>query len=108
MAEKRLKSLDSMEKAELLRQVQMHQFSMHDLALYLDTHPTDSEALDALKCTRIVIAHRLSTIRHCDRILVLEHGRIMEEGTYEQLMEAKGMFSDLVARQLPDLSPKNA
>lgn len=48
MAEKRLKSLDSMEKAELLRQVQMHQFSMHDLALYLDTHPTDSEALDAL------------------------------------------------------------
>ena len=67
-----------------------------------------SEALDALKCTRIVIAHRLSTIRHCDRILVLEHGRIMEEGTYEQLMEAKGMFSDLVARQLPDLSPKNA
>lgn len=52
MAEMRLKSLDTMEKAELLRQVQMHQFAMYDLALYLDTHPTDSDALDAL------LAHR--------------------------------------------------
>ena len=52
MAEMRLPSWDSMGKADLLRQVQMHQFSMHDLALYLDTHPTDSDALDAL------LAHR--------------------------------------------------
>ena len=39
-------SLDRMERAELLRQVQMHQFAMHDLALYLDTHPTDETALE--------------------------------------------------------------
>lgn len=39
------RSLASMERADLLRQVQMHQFSMHDLALYLDTHPTDADAL---------------------------------------------------------------
>ncbi len=58
-----------------------------------------SEALDAMKCTRIVIAHRLSTIRHCDRILVLDQGKIRESGTYEELMEANGFFADLVRRQ---------
>ena len=52
MAAAQLKSLDTMEKRELLRQVQMHQFSMHDLALYLDTHPTDTDALDALMMHR--------------------------------------------------------
>lgn len=58
-----------------------------------------SDSLDSLKCTRLVIAHRLSTIRHCDRILVLDKGRIAEEGSYEQLMERQGLFAALVARQ---------
>jgi ABC-type bacteriocin/lantibiotic exporter with double-glycine peptidase domain len=58
-----------------------------------------SEALDAMKCTRLVIAHRLSTIRHCDRILFVEDGGIAEEGTYEELIEKNGKFADLVARQ---------
>jgi ABC-type multidrug transport system fused ATPase/permease subunit len=58
-----------------------------------------SDALDKLKCTRIVIAHRLSTIRHCDRILVLDKGTIVESGNYDELIEKKGMFADLVARQ---------
>jgi ABC-type bacteriocin/lantibiotic exporters, contain an N-terminal double-glycine peptidase domain len=58
-----------------------------------------SDSLEALKCTRIVIAHRLSTIRHCDRIIVLDHGKIIEDGTYEQLLEQKGFFADLVSRQ---------
>ncbi len=61
-----------------------------------------SEALDQMKCTRIVIAHRLSTIRHCSRIVVLDGGRIAESGTYEQLMEKKGLFAELVARQQVD------
>ena len=39
--------------------------------------------MDKLKCTRIVIAHRLSTIKNCDRILVLDKGNIMEDGTYD-------------------------
>ena len=58
-----------------------------------------AEALDRMKCTKIVIAHRLSTIQHCDRILVLDGGKIIEDGTYEQLMANNGFFSELVARQ---------
>jgi len=50
-------------------------------------------------CTRLVIAHRLSTIRHCDRILVLDGGRIIEDGTYEELVGQGGFFAELVARQ---------
>ena len=58
-----------------------------------------SDAIDSLNCTRIVIAHRLSTIRHCDRIIVLDKGKIVESGTYEELIDNKGFFAELVARQ---------
>lgn len=58
-----------------------------------------SEALDQLKCTRIVIAHRLSTIRRCNRILYLDQGKIIEEGTYDELMALNGAFARLVDRQ---------
>ena len=58
-----------------------------------------TEALDRFKCTRIVIAHRLSTIRSCNRILFLEGGKIVEDGSYDELMEKKGRFYDLVRRQ---------
>jgi len=61
-----------------------------------------SEALDALNCTRIVIAHRLSTIKNCDRILYLEDGHIVEDGTYDELIEAGGPFAELVERQRLD------
>ena len=61
-----------------------------------------SESLERLKCTRIVIAHRLSTIRHCDRIVVLDQGKIVEDGTYEELLEKKGHFAELVERQQVD------
>ena len=62
-----------------------------------------SEALDAMHCTRIVIAHRLSTIRQCDRILVFDGGKIVEDGTYEELIAQNGFFADLVERQRCDL-----
>lgn len=61
-----------------------------------------SDALDSLKCTRIVIAHRLSTIKNCDRILVLDNGKIAEDGTYDELIAKKGLFARLVERQRPD------
>ena len=61
-----------------------------------------SESLDSLKCTRIVIAHRLSTIKHCDRILYLEAGKIIEDGTYDELIALKGKFAELVERQRLD------
>ena len=59
-----------------------------------------SDNLDQLKCTRVVIAHRLSTIRHCDRIIVLDKGKIAEEGTFEELMEKKELFFEMAQRQL--------
>ena len=62
-----------------------------------------SQALDSLKCTRIVIAHRLSTIRHCDRIIVLDGGKIVEDGSYEELLKRGGLFTELVSRQQVDI-----
>ena len=61
-----------------------------------------SEALDRMGCTRLVIAHRLSTIRRCDRILVLDDGKIIEDGTYDELIEKNGFFAGLVERQRLD------
>ena len=62
-----------------------------------------SEAIDSLKCTRIVIAHRLSTIQHCDRIIVLDKGKIIEDGKYEDLIKQNGFFAELVKRQRIDI-----
>lgn len=68
-------------------------------ALDNKTQKQVSEALDTMGCTRLVIAHRLSTIRHCDRILVLDGGKIIEDGTYDALIEQGGFFAELVERQ---------
>ncbi|QLE40171.1 NHLP bacteriocin export ABC transporter permease/ATPase subunit [Nostoc sp. C052] len=59
-----------------------------------------SESLDRLNVTRIVIAHRLSTIRNADRIYVMEAGRIVQTGTFEELIHQEGLFARLAARQL--------
>lgn len=61
-----------------------------------------AESLATLRCTRVVIAHRLSTVRDCDRILVLDGGRIAEAGTYDELINAGGLFSELARRQMTD------
>jgi ATP-binding cassette subfamily C protein len=63
------------------------------------TQAAVSESLEALRVTRVVIAHRLSTIRHADKIVVLEHGRIVEVGRYEELMSKAGPFFALARRQ---------
>ena len=59
-----------------------------------------SSSLEKLRATRIVIAHRLSTIINADRIYVLRAGRVVQSGTYTELMELEGPFRNLAARQL--------
>ena len=59
-----------------------------------------SESLEKYQATRVVIAHRLSTIVHCDRIIVLDQGRIKEIGTYQELMEKRGKFFELTQKQI--------
>lgn len=59
-----------------------------------------AENLDALRCTRICVAHRLSTIVNCDRIIVLDGGKVVEEGTYQELLDRQGLFYTLVKQQL--------
>lgn len=61
-----------------------------------------SDSLEKLKCTRIVIAHRLSTIKQCDRVLVLDKGKIVEDGTYDELIAMNGRFAELIKRQRLD------
>src|SRR5581483_115538 len=50
--------------------------------------------------TTFVIAHRLSTVRRADLILLMEDGRIAESGTHEELMEARGLYCQMVVRQM--------
>ena len=59
-----------------------------------------SESLARMNCTRITIAHRMSTIRQCNRIVVLGGGRVVEEGTYDELMAKGGYFSEIIKRQI--------
>jgi ATP-binding cassette subfamily C protein len=59
-----------------------------------------SESLERLHVTRVVVAHRLSTIVNADRILVLDDGKIVQRGTYDELMKEGGLFAELAKRQL--------
>jgi ATP-binding cassette subfamily C protein len=69
-------------------------------ALDNKTQALVSRSLEGLKVTRLVVAHRLSTIRNADVIYVLDGGRIVQQGSYEELMRQGGLFADLARRQL--------
>lgn len=59
-----------------------------------------TSTIEKMNSTRIVIAHRLSTIINCDRIIVMDKGTVSEEGSYEELMNKKGLFYNLASRQI--------
>ncbi len=59
-----------------------------------------SRSLEQLQATRIVIAHRLSTIMSADRILVIQGGRLVQSGSYRELVSQPGMFAELAKRQM--------
>jgi ATP-binding cassette subfamily B protein len=70
----------------------------------IDTE-TEQWIQDAVKTlmdgrTSIMVAHRLSTIQHCDRIIVMHHGKIRESGTHQELLEQDGIYKKLYQLQL--------
>lgn len=73
-------------------------------ALDNQTQAAISRSIEQLSATRVVIAHRLSTIVHADRIVVLHAGRIVQVGTYRDLIAQPGPFADLAVRQQAGVS----
>ena len=76
-------------------------------ALDSESEAVVQEAIDKLvmdlherKCTIVVVAHRLSTVVHAENILVLDEGRVAEQGTHSELLRLNGVYAKLVSRQL--------
>ncbi|HEX2644839.1 MAG TPA: ATP-binding cassette domain-containing protein, partial [Thermoanaerobaculia bacterium] len=84
----------------LVRRPRILLFDEATSALDNRTQEIVSQSLERLKATRVVIAHRLSTILHADRIYVVEGGRVVEEGTYDELLRSGGTFARLAERQI--------
>jgi ABC-type bacteriocin/lantibiotic exporter with double-glycine peptidase domain len=83
----------------LVRQPALVLFDEATSALDNRTQAVVTASLERLRVTRVVIAHRLSTIRHADRIYVLGGGRVVQQGTFEELVQQAGFFAQLMARQ---------
>jgi ATP-binding cassette, subfamily B, multidrug efflux pump len=100
-------------EGQLLALVRALVFDPQILLLDEATSNIDSEtewriqkALDVLLQgrTAVIIAHRLSTIRKMDRIVVINHGRVAQEGTHEQLLQKGGIYRDLLELDMQDAS----
>jgi ATP-binding cassette subfamily B protein len=57
--------------------------------------------------TSLIIAHRLSTVRDADRILVMQHGKIIEDGDHKSLLALNGLYAQLYQRQFADADEKH-
>jgi ATP-binding cassette subfamily B protein len=77
---------------------------LDDALSAVDTY-TEEEILGRLRGvmrhrTSIIVSHRVSTVRHADLILVLEHGRVIERGTHDELVGLDGFYAELYRKQL--------
>ena len=86
---------------ELFREPDLLIFDEATSALDSASEAVIQESIAKLKGKRtvILIAHRLATVRNVDRIIVLDKGKIMEEGSFDELIENHGLFYDLCTRQ---------
>jgi ABC-type bacteriocin/lantibiotic exporter with double-glycine peptidase domain len=84
----------------LVRRPRLILFDEATSALDNRTQEIISQSLERFNATRIVIAHRLSTIQNADRICVIEAGRLVQQGTFDDLMAVDGPFATLARRQL--------
>ena len=55
----------------------------------------------------IIVAHRLSSIKNCDKIIVIDHGKIVESGTHQELINLNGKYKELMEKQINDINVKN-
>ena len=84
----------------LVRKPRLLLFDEATSALDNETQNVVSDNINRMDVTRLVIAHRLSTIKAADRVIVLERGSVVEQGTYDELVERKGRFYELVKKQI--------
>ena len=84
----------------LIRKPRIIFFDEATSALDNRTQHQVTASLDKLNTTRIVIAHRLSTIRHADRIYVIDKGRPVQNGSFDELAGQPGLFAELIKRQI--------
>jgi ABC-type bacteriocin/lantibiotic exporter with double-glycine peptidase domain len=69
-------------------------------ALDNETQAVVNSSLECLQTTRVVVAHRLTTIRRADCIYVLDKGRVVQQGTFEELIAQEGLFREMARRQM--------
>ena len=84
----------------LVRRPRLLIFDEATSALDNRTQAVVSQSLERMAITRVVIAHRLSTVLHADQILVLERGRVHQQGNFETLMVEDGLFARMMERQI--------